>query len=75
MVETSVKDEELPLIFCIFVLKLVAPDLQEFLLSPTVVVDGQQLSRFEVRDTEVLEAEVMDELVRTFVQDVRRACS
>ena len=52
-----------------------APDLQEFLLSPTVVVDGQQLSRFEVHDTEVLEAEVMDELVCTFVQDVRRACS
>ena len=52
-----------------------APDLQKFLRSPTVVVDGQQLSRFEVRDKEVLEAEVMDELVCTFVQDVRRACS
>jgi hypothetical protein len=48
-----------------------APDLKEFLLSATVVVDGQQISRFEVRDKEVLEAEVLEELVCTLVQDVR----
>ena len=52
-----------------------APVVEESLRRATVVVDGQQLSRFEVRDKEVLEAEVMDELVCTFVQDVRRACS
>ena len=48
-----------------------APDLKEFLLSATVVVDGQQISRFEVRDKEVLEAEVLEELVCTLVQDVK----